>query len=438
MKTQLLTIGLVCLFVQSWLVAPTAADDNWPQWRGPGWASLSGSSNVPTNLDLEKNLLWRVAMPGPAGSSPIVWNDTIFVTSADGDNLVLIALNLQGAEQWRQKLDGENRTIRMDNANYASPSPMTDGTHVWATSAAGVLHCFTFDGKPVWKKDLQEVYGNFDIQFGMSTTPILDNGRIYHQLIHGSMRDASPSVGWVLAFDAKTGDEIWKIKRETEAIAENKHSYTSPVIYRDDERAFLITHGGDYAIGHDLDTGAELWRVGGLNPKATYNSFLRFVSSPAVHPGMIVIPSAKNGPVYALRPEKLSGDMGDMSEHADAFHWVLDRGTPDVSTPVIDAERKLVYLCNEKGLLHVVQMETGEVPYVERMFADKHRSTPVIAGDVYFLTARNGEVLVIQRGENPQVVSRIALEEETTASPAISGGRLFIRTFEALYAFGDK
>lgn len=421
-----------------WMVFGVAvvADDNWPQWRGNGWMNRSSETGFDSSFDFNQQKLWQIALPGPAGSSPVVWNDLIFLTSAEGKDLLLLAIGTDGKERWRQKLEGENQVVRMDNANYASPSPLTDGKYVWATSAAGVLQCFTMNGEPVWKKDLQDIYGKFDIQFGMSTTPILDNGRLYHQLIHGNMRDRSPSVGWVLCFDAATGDEIWKVKRETEATAENKHAYSSPVIYRDDQRTFLITHGGDYAIGHDLETGAELWRVGGLNPKSSYNQFLRFVSSPAVAPGMIVVPSAKNGPVFALKPEKLAGDMGDMSEHPEAMHWGIHRGTPDVSTPVIDREHNVVYLCNERGLLYVVKADSGEMVCDERMFADKHRSTPVLVGELLILPGRNGEILALTRGEKPQVVSKIALGEETTASPAVARGRIYIRTFGGLYAFG--
>jgi outer membrane protein assembly factor BamB len=411
------------------------AQDNWPQWRGPGWTNVSTEKSIPVEFGNDKNLLWRVEMPGPAGSSPIVWNDNVFVTSADGDNLIVMAFDIAGKELWRQTLGGQNKSIRMDNANFASPSPMTDGEHVWATSAAGVLHCFTFDGKPVWTKDLQKEYGEFDIQFGLSTTPILDNGRLYLQLIHGSMRDKLPSVGWVISLDAKTGNEIWKFKRETEATVENKHSYTSPVIYRDDSRAFLITHGADYAIGHDLQDGHELWRMGGLNNKESYNPYLRFVSSPTCVPGAIIVPSAKNGPVLALRPEKLKGDVtGDVG----ALHWRLDRGTPDVASPLVDVEQKLVYLCHESGLLIVVDMENGKELFKERFFADKHRSSPVLVGNKIVITSRNGDVLVVEGGREPKVLAKNSLGEETTASPAVSNGRLFIRTFDALYAFGTK
>ncbi len=426
---------LVCTWLFVVLTDNSSAQDNWAQWRGPGWTNVSTEKSIPVEFGTDRNLLWRVEMPGPAGSSPIVWNDTVFVTSADGDNLLVMALDIAGKELWRQTLDGQNKAIRMDNANYASPSPITDGVHVWATSAAGVLHCFTFDGKPVWKKDLQKEYGEFDIQFGLSTTPILDNDHLYLQLIHGSMRDKTPSVGWVISLDGNSGKELWKFKRETEATVENKHSYTSPVIYRDDSRSFLITHGADYAIGHDLDDGHELWRMGGLNDKGSYNPYLRFVSSPTCVPGTIIVPSAKNGPVLALRPENLKGDV---TSDAEALRWRMDRGTPDVASPLVDVKQKLVYLCHESGFLIVVDLENGQEIFKERFFADKHRSTPVLVGNQIVIAGRNGDVLVVEGGKEPKVLAKNSLGEETTASPAVSNGRLFIRTYKALYAFGTK
>ena len=429
MRSFICLLTVVAL-ISAFRLSSTVASDNWAQWRGGKLDNTSGETDLPIDFDKENNLLWRIEMPGAAGSSPIVWDDRVFATTADGDELALLAFTTKGAKLWSAKLGGQNRQLRMDIANYASPSPATDGKHVWATSSAGVLHCFAMDGSPIWTLDLQEKYGKFEIQFGMSSTPVLDGDRLYLQLIHGEMRDKGPGTGIVLALEAATGKEIWRANRETDAAFENKHSYASPTIYRDNDRAFLITHGGDYVIGHALEDGHELWRCGGLNPKPTYNNFLRLVSSPATAPGMIVVPSAKNGPVFCLKPDI----TGDVTDKPDAKLWHMDRGTPDVASPLI--HDGLVYMCIETGVFVCLDAKSGETIYKERILADQHRSTPVVVGDRIYVTGRKGTVVVLATGRELKILSENELGETTTASPAVANGQIYIRTFNALYAFG--
>lgn len=421
-------ILMVLLIVGTYLQRGNS--DDWPQWRGAKLDSNSSEVGLPDSLD-KSSQLWRTAMPGTAGSSPIVAGDNIFVTSVEGSNLVLLCVGTDGKIRWKKQLEGMNQKSR-DGANSASASPSTDGEHVWAMMGNGIISCFTVDGDLVWKKDLQEEYGKFNIQFGMSTTPVLDNGNLYIALMHGNMRDSKKtSVGQVIALDAKTGKEIWMHLRKTNAVGENKHSYASPTIYRDSEREFLITHGADYVMGHSLDDGSELWRCGGFNPTGSkYNLFLRLVSSPSCSKGIIVVPTAKRGPVLALKADA----MGDVSNSDDAFHWKMKQGTPDVASPVI--YNGLVFLAGERGDLTCLDAGSGEVHFRERLFEDKHRSTPVCAEGKLIITGRRGTVYLVQAGTDLKVISKSDLGEEITASPAVSNGRIYVRTFDALYAFG--
>jgi outer membrane protein assembly factor BamB len=167
----------------------------------------------------------------------------------------------------------------------------------------------------------------------------------------------------VIALDGETGEEIWYQKRLTDGLMENKHSYASPIIYRDSEHAFLVTHGADFVIGHSLEDGQELWRCGGINRKENYNPFLRFVASPSYADGLIVVPTAKRGPILALRPT-LSGDV---TEKSDAFCWRIPSGTPDVASPLI--YDGLVYLADEKGVLSCVDAATGKIHYQDNEFS---------------------------------------------------------------------
>jgi len=420
----------------TWNLDEGKEDGRWPQWRGAHWDSVSPATNLPSDLNADGVLRWRVELPGPAGSSPIVWEERIFLTTVDGnqagDPMSLICLNTDGQTLWKKSLEGENRNFR-DNANSASPSPMTDGQHVWAQMTNGILHCFTVEGDLVWKKDLQSEYGRFDIQFGMSSTPVLDQGKIYLQLIHGNMRDQRlTSEGHVIALDAATGEQLWHHRRLTDGYAENLHAYCSPTIYRDQDREYLVVHGADYVTGHDLSDGSEIWRCGGFNIRgADYNPYLRFVASPTVVPGMIVVPTAKRGPVVALRPEL----EGDVTQQADSLIWKMNVGTPDVASPLIYDGH--VYLADERGVLTCLDAATGETLYQQRLLASNHRSTPVGVDGKVFLTGRDGDVVVLQAGPEFKLLSKKSLNEEMTASPAVADGRIYIRTFEALYSFAN-
>jgi len=390
----------------------------------------SEETNVPTKWSKSEHVAWRLPMPGPAGATPVVWDDRIFVTSVAGEDLLLLCISREGQELWRRTVAVGNKDVRGDEGNSAAPSACTDGRHVWTVMANGVLGCYTMDGDEVYRFDLQDRYGPFDIAFGMTGTPVLDRGRLYFQFIHGEGKPETTEAK-VVCLDAATGEGIWQQPRVTGAATENEHSYASPMLYRDNEREFLLTHGGDYVIAHQLSDGAELWRCC-LNPQgATYHPTLRFVASPLAVPGMIVVPSAKNGPVFSLLPDI----EGDVSEKADAFHWKIPRGTPDVPSPLY--HDGLVYLCRENGNLICADAKTGRQLYEERTTADRHRASPVYADGKIYLTARNGIITVVKAGPQFEILSRNDLGESTSASPAVSNGRIYIRTFDALYAIGE-
>jgi outer membrane protein assembly factor BamB len=374
-------------------------------------------------------------MPGPGGASPVVWKDHVFVSSVDeaDGGLRLLCLKDDGTLKWQKKLKGKNLSVRMDSANSASASPCTDGQHVWVTTSAGFLECFDLDGNEIWSVDLQDRYGEFQIQFGMSSTPVLHDGVLYLQLIHGSMRDRSTtSEGTVVALEAATGKEVWKQSRSTDGHTENKHSYASPTLVMDGDTEYLVTHGGDYVMGHSLKDGQEIWRMGGLNPKDNYNPYLRFVASPVAAEGKLIVPSAKNGPVICLETNL----TGDVTEDAEATQWVLRQGTPDVATPVV--HDGLVFLARENGVMLCVDAETGEEVYQRRMFADKHRSTPVYADGKLYIVARDGTVVVLSADRQGTVLAENELGDVGKASPAIVDGKIYIRTSKALYCFANE
>ncbi len=405
--------------------------ENWPGWRGPAGNGISSEKNLPVEWSPTQNVAWKLALPGSAGASPVVWGDRIFLTSVnEAGDLLLIAVDTNGKQVWQKAVSSGNKTARGDEGNSASPSPVTDGQHVWAFMGDGTLACYSMGGDEIWKFNIQDRYGKFSIQFGMSSTPVLDEGVLYFQLIHG---EGNPKTreACVVALDGASGKEVWKADRPSDAEAENEHSYASAMMYRDGATKLLLTHGADFIVAHDLKDGHEVWRCGGLNrrddPSLRYDPTLRFVASPVSVPGLIIAPSAKGHPIIAIK-----GDgKGDITNEADKHLWTWKK-TPDVPTPVIVDD--LVYLCMENGNLTVLEAKTGKEVYTQATHRMRHRASPVYGDGKLYLTARDGKVHVIQAGREFKVLAVNDLEEDQSSSPAISNGTIYMRTFQHLWA----
>lgn len=428
-----LLLRIVCALALLLVVGARGQAENWPQWRGERLDGISKERNVPTKWSQAENIAWRLPLPGPAGATPVVWGERIYLTSTTGANkedLSLLCVSTAGKLLWQQTVASGSKDVRNDEGNYASPSPSTDGEHVWAFFGTGDLACFTKDGQPVWKFNVQDRYEKLSLQFGMASTPVLDRGRLYLQLIHGEMRAKEPGIGRIVCLDATSGSEIWTALRPSDGTFENKHSYASPVLYRDSERAFLLTHGNDYIVAHDLNDGRELWRCGDLNPKGNYEPTLRFVASPVAVPGFIVVPTAKNYGVVCLKP----GGFGDVTDKPEFTHWRWTNNTPDVPSPLVVGDH--VYLCRENGNLICADARTGQQLYMQPTTRDRHRASPLYADGHVYLTARNGTVTVVRAGPTFEMVAKNELGESTSASPVVANGRIYLRTFNALYAIG--
>ena len=409
--------------------------ENWPQWRGPRGDGISREQAVPTSWSKSENVRWRSELPGQGGATPVVWGDRIFVTSARGDDLVLICIAANdGRHLWEQKVSSGNQDARAGEGNSASPSPTTDGQHVWVFFGTGTLACYETSGKEVWKFEVGDRFGKIDIQFGMTSTPVLHGDGLYMQLIHGAMkRDDDSRVGKVIRLDKLTGKTMWEFNRVTQADYECKHSYASPFLYDDGQQKFLVAHGADCTTGHDLETGKELWRLDQLNGPSKFaqkhDSTFRFVASPAVVDGWIIVPTAKEGPSIGLKvDDQLKG--AKVAESSNV-RWTLPR-TPDVSIPLVSDG--LIYNLHKDGRLQCVELETGKEVYFERTHSTQHRCSPILVGDKIYFSAKDGVTTVVKAGRNFEIVAQNKLDEPITASPAVADGTLYIRSYNALYA----
>ncbi len=415
---SILVLSLACIAAS---LSPAA---NWPHWRGPNYDGISTETNLPFKWSAMENILWKLPLPGAGSSTPAIWGDKIFLTSAAPGEIALLCISTDGKELWRRPLGIEKGGGKREG-NAASPSPSTDGQRVYAITGAGEFAAFDLAGKEIWRLNVQEKFGKFRYGFGFHTTPVLHQGRLYLQLIHSG-------GGRVVALDAATGNTVWNVERPSDGRAECEHSYASACLWNDGKRAYLVTHGNDYAVAHDLKDGKEIWRLGDLNPKESYNSSLRFVASPVAVAGMIIVPTAKNRGVVAVKPDA----AGNLKSGSPGEQWRINSGTPDVPSPLVYGGE--VYLCKENGILTCLDAKTGKQHYSQRTHNQKHRASPVAADGKIYLTAGDGTVSVIKAGPNFELLATNKLPDETTASPAIANSRIYLRGFDALYAIGAK
>lgn len=408
------------------LFAAAAHADNWPQWRGPNNDGISTEKNLPTQWSKDKNVVWKFDLPGQGSSTPAVWGERIFLTAQDEQKLVLLCVSTAGKELWRRDMGPAVKSGRGgEGEGGANPSPSTDGKAVFAFSSNGQLAAFDLDGKEIWRVNAQERYARFQIPFGIQSTPVLHGDHLYLQMLHRR--------GQKVACVAKAdGKEVWTIDRQSDGEGENLDGYTSPFIWKKGDAAYLVVHGNDYTTAHDLKDGKEIWRVGELNPADAYRRDLRFVASPVCTPDLIVIPTAKNHGVVALKP----GAKGKVAKGSAAEQWRLSKGTPDVPSPLL--HDGLVYLGGESGSLTVLDAKDGRQLYRQQVGKGTHRASLVYADGKIYQAGTNGTVNVVQAGKDYKLLARNELPDRLAASPVVSGGRIYLRGNKALWAIGEK
>jgi outer membrane protein assembly factor BamB len=411
----------VLVLVCAVLSTSTLSADNWPQWRGPSLDGISQEKNLPLRWSTEENINWKLAMPAWSGSTPIVWEDRIFLNVADGEDLYLWCVDRgSGKALWKRHLGGKN--VRRRKQNMSSPSPVTDGSAVYVLTGTGVLGAFAFDGKELWRRDIQKDYGSFGLQWGYASSPLLFEDSLYVEVLHG-MKTDDPS--YLLRVDKQTGRTRWRVERPTDAIRESPDAYTTPALLQVGGKTEIVVTGGDVVTGHDLATGKEIWRARGLNPDNQGN--YRIVASPIVKDGMIYAPTRVR-PLLVFR----AGGRGDIT--VSHLVWSTRHG-PDVPTPVTDG--KYFYIVNDKGIMWCFDAKTGaQIWGGQRIRPGTYSASPVLADGKIYATSEDGVTTVVKAGAQFEILAENDLMGYTLSSPAISDGQIFIRTEDYLYSIG--
>ncbi len=401
--------------------------------RGRGFGRSVAVPTHPPNCDEfeTENIAWRLPLPAYSGSTPIIWDDLVFLnvaTETATGSLELWAVDRRTHDvAWKRPLaDGNNMQRKQ---NMSSPSPVTDGEHVWVMTGVGALKAFDFEGNEVWSRNISDDYFPFGLNWGYASSPLLQGDALYVQVLHG-MRTDDPS--YVVKIDKMTGETLWYIERPTTARRESPDSYTTPAWLEYDGKTELVITGGDAVTGHDPDTGAELWRANVLNPEN--NGAYRIVASPTIMGNLIVAPSRVR-PMVAVRP----GGRGDIG--GTHIAWEFDRG-PDVPTPVSDGEN--VYVVTDRGVAYCLRLDTGEIVYgPERLPSGTYSSSPILAdGNIYVSTEEEGLWTVYRSGPEFEILSSNSFDDGCTpyclSTVAVSQGQLFIRSSANLWVIGER
>ena len=421
--------------------------ENWPSFRGPGARGVAESANLPVswNVDTGANVAWKTAIPGLGLSSPIVWGDRIFITTAVSSNPNMVfESKLKGERDDRQDpMEQEFRVLALDRRtgriiwnqlankakprvlrhphnSYASPTPATDGTNLVAFFGSEGLYCYDLEGHLRWKKDLGMLdQGAFDVpdyQWGSASSPILWNGKVLLQVdLH---KDS-----FLAAFDAKSGRELWRTARDV------KPAWSSPTIVTGPTRTEIVTNGVEHVIGYEAETGKELWRLKGTS--------MISVPTPFVHDGLIYVFTGYyryQRRSYAIR----LGATGDITDSKEFIAWMREEA-PYLSTPVVCGGLVYAYGSRGSGILNVYDARTGETVYQQRLGSGTGASaSPIAAGDRVYAVNEDGDVYVIGAGRTYRELAVNQMGEPVMATPAASADTLLIRGAAHLFALRKR
>lgn len=413
MKIRALLPSVIALGLAGPLLA-----GNWPHWRGPTGNGVSPDATPPTEWSDTKNVKWKVAVPGRGSGSPVVWEDRVFVTSGvaedgglgfDGENLSKLAFKVFCFDRGTGKLLWERTAVEAtphegthSTNTFASASPCTNGTHVYAHFGSRGLYCYTMDGELVWKRD---DFGRMQARngFGEGSSPTLAGDTILVPWDH-----EGPSA--LFALNRLTGETLWKAARDEPT------NWSTPLVVEHKGRAQVIMNGENAARAYDLETGKELWRCAGQTTRP--------VASAVSDGELAILASGFRGSYIGAFHLGGRGNLKGTRHVA----WSADKNTPDLASPLLSGDR-LYFTKSKSAQLSCVDPRTGEpyyttarVPGLSTLYA-----SPVAAGGHVYITGRSGTTVVIRDARQFEIVASNSLDEGVDATPAPVDNQLFIR-----------
>jgi outer membrane protein assembly factor BamB len=383
----------------------------WPRWRGPSGQGLVSGKGYPDSWSGTENVKWKVPVPGSGNSSPIVWGDRIFVSTAydGGRRLSVVAYRrTDGAKVW-ETFAPEGRTPYGNHYKngFASATPATDGQRVYVSFGPRGLLALDMNGKQIWHRDL----GPMDAYHGTAGSPLLYKDRLI--LYQDQSRNS-----FIAAFDTKTGKTIWSTPREANV------GWGTPIAVRVIDHDEIIVNGQLRVLAYNPDTGAELWSCSGT----TYE----VIPTPVVGYGMVFCSSGRAGPTLAIRP----GGKGDVTRSHVA--WTSPRGSPFVPSPILYGDH--LYMVNDmQSIVTSFHAATGKVMWQNRLGVARREgfsASPVAVDGKIFFTNDEGETFVLKAGPAFELLRTNRIGEGTLATPALVDGRWYIRTESNLFAIG--
>ncbi len=407
------------------LAAATALAQNWPQWRGPDGNGVAAPGRYPVVFSATNDVLWKAALPGKGGSTPIVWGDRIALTSGVGEGTNgldgVLCFDWAGTPLWSVTL-GTQRPGKHRRGSGSCPSMVTDGARLFAYFKSGTLAALDFGGKVLWKTNLQKRYGKDSLNWDLGTSPVLADGKLVVAVMH-------ETNSYVVALDPASGEPVWKVDRNFSCNEENGQSYTTPIVTSQAGRTTLVLWGGDHLTGHDASTGAMLWQCGGFNPDNKRN--WRNIASPALSQGVALVPYGREQYVAAVR----IGGRGDITPAARL--WEKRGIGTDSATPLAVGGKD--YVVSFRGKVWCLDLQTGSELWSTALPSGKGAfySSPVLSGDTLYFCREEGAVYVGQVGPSGlRILNETRFDDVFVASPVLVRDRLLLRGEKRLYCVG--
>lgn len=431
------------------LAAGLATAGDWPQFRGPAASGIGDGVKPPVRWDVTKgtNIVWKVEVPGLAVSSPIVWGDRIFVTTAiSSDPNQAVRTGLYGdtdsapdrsPHQWKLLAFDKNtgklfweqtahqgvpKSKRHPKSSQASPTPVTDGKVVVAYFGSEGVYAYSVEGKLLWKKDVGIQSGAWffdpDSEWGAGSSPVIYKSTVILQC--DRLKDS-----FITALDLKDGREVWRTGRAEIS------AWGTPTLVPGKNRTEVATNGSKAIRGYDADTGKELWTLGP-------NSEITCTTPVSAH-GLIFVTAgyAPVQPIYAIR----IGSAGDLTlkdgkESSDAIAWSKQRGGVYLPSPIVYGDQ--LYTVGISGVMTAYDSRTGSRVYQQRLGeGGSFVASPVAAAGKLYVAGEDGDVFVIKAGAQHELLAKNSIGEPILATPAWAGDMLIVRGARHLFAIAE-